>query len=88
MTALFERHAEQIAAVILEPVLQGAGGMYVYPPAAVRFLADLARAHGALVIFDEIATGLLAHRHGVGGRSGRRSCPTSCASARRSPAVT
>ena len=58
VTALFERHADQIAAVILEPVLQGAGGMYVYPPAAVRFLADLARAHGALVIFDEIATGL------------------------------
>ena len=57
VTALFERHADQIAAVILEPVLQGAGGMYVYPPAAVRFLAGLARAHGALVIFDEIATG-------------------------------
>ena len=57
VTARFERHARQIAAVILEPVLQGAGGMYVYPPAAVRFLADLARAHGALVIFDEIATG-------------------------------
>jgi adenosylmethionine---8-amino-7-oxononanoate aminotransferase len=56
--ALFEPHAGEIAAVILEPVLQGAGGMYVYPPAAVRFLADLARAHGALVIFDEIATGL------------------------------
>ena len=58
VTALFEPHAGQIAAIILEPVLQGAGGMYVYPPAAVRFLADLARAHGALVIFDEIATGL------------------------------
>ncbi len=57
VTALFERHADKIAAVILEPVLQGAGGMYVYPPAAVRFLAGLARAHGALVIFDEIATG-------------------------------
>lgn len=56
-TALFERHSSQIAAVIIEPVLQGAGGMYVYPPAAVRFLAGLARAHGALVIFDEIATG-------------------------------
>ena len=56
--ALFEPHADEIAAVILEPVLQGAGGMYLYPPAAVRFLADLARAHGALVIFDEIATGL------------------------------
>ncbi len=58
VATLFEKHARRIAAVILEPVLQGAGGMYVYPPAAVRFLADLARAHGALVIFDEIATGL------------------------------
>jgi adenosylmethionine-8-amino-7-oxononanoate aminotransferase len=57
VTALFERHAGEIAAVILEPVLQGAGGMHIYPPAAVRFLAGLARAHGALVIFDEIATG-------------------------------
>lgn len=56
-TALFERHAEEIAAVILEPVLQGAGGMHIYDPAAVAHLAALARAHGALVIYDEIATG-------------------------------
>ncbi len=54
---LFARHADQIAAVIVEPVLQGAGGMRIYPPEAVRFLAGLAREHGALVIFDEIATG-------------------------------
>lgn len=57
-TALFEQHASEIAAVIVEPLLQGAGGMHVYHPGAVRHLADLARAHGALVIFDEIATGL------------------------------
>jgi adenosylmethionine-8-amino-7-oxononanoate aminotransferase len=57
VTTLFERHAREIAAVILEPVLQGAGGMYIYPPAAVQHLVGLARAHGALVIFDEIATG-------------------------------
>jgi adenosylmethionine-8-amino-7-oxononanoate aminotransferase len=56
-TSLFEEHAAEIAAVILEPVLQGAGGMHVYDPDAVRHLAALARAHGALVIFDEIATG-------------------------------
>ncbi len=69
VTALFEQHAREIAAVILEPVLQGAGGMYVYPPAAVRFLAGLARAHGALVIFDEIATGLW--RTGMAWAAGR-----------------
>lgn len=57
-TALFEQHASEIAAVIVEPVLQGAGGMHVYDPEAVRHLVALARAHGALVIFDEIATGL------------------------------
>lgn len=57
-TALFEQHATEIAAVIVEPLLQGAGGMHVYHPGAVQHLAELARAHGALVIFDEIATGL------------------------------
>jgi adenosylmethionine-8-amino-7-oxononanoate aminotransferase len=56
-TALFEQHAEEVAAVIVEPVLQGAGGMHVYDPEAVQHLVALARAHGALVIFDEIATG-------------------------------
>jgi adenosylmethionine---8-amino-7-oxononanoate aminotransferase len=56
-TALYEQHADQVAAVIVEPVLQGAGGMHAYHPDAVRHLVDLARAHGALVIFDEIATG-------------------------------
>ncbi|MET3963915.1 adenosylmethionine-8-amino-7-oxononanoate aminotransferase [Marmoricola sp. OAE513] len=55
--ALFEQHADDVAAVILEPLLQGAGGMHAYDPEAVRFLATLAREHGALVIFDEIATG-------------------------------
>lgn len=48
---------DEVAAIILEPVLQGAGGMYVYPPAAVRWLADQASERGWLLILDEIATG-------------------------------
>ncbi|MBO9520962.1 MAG: adenosylmethionine--8-amino-7-oxononanoate transaminase [Nocardioidaceae bacterium] len=54
---LYEQHASEIAAVVIEPVLQGAGGMHVYDPSAVQHLVSLAREHGALVIFDEIATG-------------------------------
>lgn len=55
--ALFAAHASEIAAVIIEPVLQGAGGMHAYPPAAVDHLTRLARNNDALVIHDEIATG-------------------------------
>src|SRR6476469_2459762 len=54
---LYARFADDIAAVVLEPLLQGAGGMHVYSPYAVQVLASLAREHGALLIFDEIATG-------------------------------
>ncbi len=55
--ALLEQHGSEVAAVILEPVLQGAGGMHVHAPAATAYLARRAREVGALVIFDEIATG-------------------------------
>ncbi|WP_460468461.1 adenosylmethionine--8-amino-7-oxononanoate transaminase [Calidifontibacter terrae] len=55
--ALYAEHADDIAAVIVEPILQGAGGMWIYPPDAVRVLAELARSNGALLVFDEIATG-------------------------------
>ena len=60
--ALFAAHAHEVAGVIVEPVLQGAGGMHVWAPAALTVLHDLAREHGALVIHDEIATGF--HRTG------------------------
>ncbi len=53
---------DDIAAVIVEPVLQGAGGMHIYPPEAVRWLADQAQARGWLLVLDEIATGF--HRIG------------------------
>ena len=51
------RDGERIAAVIIEPILQGAGGMRAYSPAYLRALVELCREYGLLVIFDEIATG-------------------------------
>lgn len=56
-TELFERHAGELAAVVVEPVLQGAGGMYVYSPACLRVLRTLCDEYGVLLVLDEIATG-------------------------------
>jgi adenosylmethionine-8-amino-7-oxononanoate aminotransferase len=57
MAALAAEHSDEIAAIVVEPVLQGAGGMYPYSPACLRVLRELADQHGFLLIFDEIATG-------------------------------
>jgi adenosylmethionine-8-amino-7-oxononanoate aminotransferase len=50
-------HGDTLAAVVVEPLVQGAAGMWTHPPAYLRGLAALARAHGALLVVDEVATG-------------------------------
>jgi len=55
---LLERNSEEIAGIIVEPLVQGAGGMHFHDAEVLRRLRALADRHGTLLIFDEIFTGL------------------------------
>lgn len=58
-----EGYASCIAALIVEPIVQAAGGMIVWPPGALKKMRDLCKRHNILLIADEVATGF--------GRTGR-----------------
>jgi adenosylmethionine-8-amino-7-oxononanoate aminotransferase len=63
MELILEEHPGQIAAVMMEPLVQGAAGMIVHPQGYLREVRELCDRHGVLLICDEVAVGF--------GRTGR-----------------
>lgn len=54
---LLKAHPGEVAAVVVEPLVQGAAGMIVHPEGYLKGLRDLTRQHGTLLIADEVAVG-------------------------------
>jgi adenosylmethionine-8-amino-7-oxononanoate aminotransferase len=57
LAELLDRHGDEVAAVIVEPLVQGAAGMLLAPEGYLRRVKELCEAHGVLLICDEVATG-------------------------------
>ena len=63
MDELLQEHADEVIAVVMEPLVQGAGGIIVHPPGYLRGVRELCDRHGVLLVCDEVAVGF--------GRTGR-----------------
>ena len=63
LTAFFDKNSAKLAGFIIEPIIQGAGGMRFYSPQYLQLLRQLCDEHNVVLIADEIATGF--------GRSGK-----------------
>ncbi|HEX3872945.1 MAG TPA: adenosylmethionine--8-amino-7-oxononanoate transaminase [Solirubrobacteraceae bacterium] len=63
LDSVLDEHGERVAAMIVEPLVQGAAGILVHPAGYLRAVRDRCDAHGVLLICDEVATGF--------GRTGR-----------------
>ncbi|MGH2923801.1 MAG: adenosylmethionine--8-amino-7-oxononanoate transaminase [Solirubrobacterales bacterium] len=57
LARLIAAHEEELAAVVIEPLVQGAAGMLMHPPGYLRAVRELCDRHGILLICDEVATG-------------------------------
>ncbi len=55
--ALADEHAAELAGIVVEPLLQGAGGMWTYPAECLRVMRAVADRHDLVLVLDEIATG-------------------------------
>jgi adenosylmethionine-8-amino-7-oxononanoate aminotransferase len=57
MEDVLKNHKDEIAAVVLEPMVQGAGGMIVFPPGYLKGVRELCTRYDVLMVADEVATG-------------------------------